>query len=125
MARRKSPTLTEAELKLMNILWKKDQATVSEVVAALPKGDKLAYSTVLTTLRILEQKGYLQHRKEGRAFVYKPLVDRRGARKNAMRYMMSRFFDDSPELLVLNLLENGDIDAVGLERLKKQVEESE
>ena len=125
MARRKSPTLTEAELKLMNILWKKDQATVSEVVAALPKGDKLAYSTVLTTLRILEQKGYLQHRKEGRAFVYKPLVDRRGAHKNAMRYMMSRFFDDSPELLVLNLLENGDIDAVGLERLKKQVEESE
>ena len=125
MARRKSPTLTEAELKLMNIIWKKDQATVSEVVAALPKGDKLAYSTVLTTLRILEQKGYLQHRKEGRAFVYKPLVDRRGARKNAMRYMMSRFFDDSPELLVLNLLENGDIDAVGLERLKKQVEESE
>ena len=80
---------------------------------------------MLTTLRILEQKGYLQHRKEGRAFVYKPLVDRRGARKNAMRYMMSRFFDDSPELLVLNLLENGDIDAVGLERLKKQVEESE
>ena len=125
MARRKSPTLTEAELKLMNIIWKKDQATVSEVVAALPKGNKLAYSTVLTTMRILEQKGYLQHRKEGRAFVYEPIVDRRGARKNAMRYMMSRFFDDSPELLVLNLLENGDIDAVGLERLKKQVEESE
>ena len=125
MARRKSPTLTEAELKLMDIIWKKDQATVSEVVAALPKGNKLAYSTVLTTMRILEQKGYLQHRKEGRAFVYEPIVDRRGARKNAMRYMMSRFFDDSPELLVLNLLENGDIDAVGLERLKKQVEESE
>ena len=125
MARRKSPTLTEAELKLMDIIWKKDQATVSEVVAALPKGNKLAYSTVLTTMRILEQKGYLQHRKEGRAFVYEPIVDRRGARKNAIRYMMSRFFDDSPELLVLNLLENGDIDAVGLERLKKQVEESE
>ena len=125
MARRKSPTLTEAELKLMDIIWQKDQATVTEVVAALPKSDKLAYSTVLTTLRILERKGYLRHQKEGRAFVYEPLVDRRGARKNAMQYVMSRFFDNSPELLVLNLLENGDIDAAELERLKKQIGESQ
>ena len=123
MARRKSPTLTEAELKLMDIIWHQGQVTVSDVVAALPKDEKLAYSTVLTTLRILEQKGYLRHHKEGRAFVYAPLVDKKGARKNVVRYVMSRFFDNSAELLVLNLLENGDIDAAELERLKRQIEE--
>ena len=123
MARRKSPTLTEAELKLMDIIWHQGQATVNDVVDALPKDEKLAYSTVLTTLRILEQKGYLRHHKEGRAFVYEPLVDRKGARKNVVRYVMSRFFDNSAELLVLNLLENGDIDAAELERLKRQIEQ--
>ena len=121
MARKKSPTLTDAELKLMEIIWKKGQATVSDVVTVLK--DQLAYSTVLTTLRILEQKGYLRHQKEGRAFVYTPIVDRKGARNSFVQYMMSRFFDNSPELLVLNLLENGDIDAAALERLKRKIEE--
>ena len=121
MARKKSPTLTDAELKLMDIVWQKGEATVSDVVAALE--DKLAYSTVLTTLRILEEKGYLRHQKQGRAYVYAPIVGKKDARKNVVQYVMSRFFDNSPELLVLNLLENGDIDAVELERLKRQIEE--
>ena len=81
MARPKSPTLTEAELRLMDVLWKKEAATVSDVVAALPGKEPLAYSTVLTTLRILERKGYLSHEKEGRAYVYQPVVGREEARE--------------------------------------------
>jgi predicted transcriptional regulator len=122
--RRRSPTLTDAELRLMEILWDKGTATVNDVVEALPKTRALAYSTVLTTLRILEQKGYVGHEKQGRAFVYHPVVDRNQASRNAVNYIVSRFFDNSPELLVLNVLENQKIDPVELERLKKLVEES-
>lgn len=125
MARSKSPTLTEAELRLMEIIWKKGEATVGDVVEAIPKARTLAYNTVLTTLRILEKKGYLTHEKDGRAFVYRPVVDRGRARKNALRYVMSRFFENSPELLVLNLLENEKIDMTEVERLRTLIDESE
>lgn len=125
MARRQSPTLTDAELRLMRIVWEAGSATVSDVVEALPSEETLAYSTVLTTLRILEQKGYLRHEKRGRAFVYHPIVGRREARRSAMRHLMNRFFNDSPELLVLNVLEDSDLDESDLERLRKMIEESE
>ena len=125
MARKKSPTLTEAELRLMNVVWAKGNASVGDVVEALSKRTPLAYSTVLTTLRILEDKGYLAHRKSGRAFIYYPLVDRAQARSKALRFMISRFFNNSPELLVLNLLEEEKIDPEELERLKKRIEDSE
>ncbi len=123
MARPKSPTLTEAELRLMDVLWKKETATVSDVVAALPGNEPLAYSTVLTTLRILERKGYVSHEKEGRAYVYQPIVGREDARRSVVRYMMSRFFNNSPEALMLNILENEPVDGDVLERLKRMVDE--
>jgi predicted transcriptional regulator len=125
MARSKSPTLTEAELRLMEIVWNLGEATVNDVLSKLPKSKALAYNTVLTTLRILERKGYLAHEKEGRAFVYRPLVDQRRARRNALKYVMSRFFENSPELLVLNILESDQIDPKEIERLKKLIDESE
>ncbi len=125
MARKKSPTLTEAELRLMSVLWERGKATVGEVVEALQTEPPLAYSTVLTTLRILEQKGYVRHTKEGRAFSYEPTVDRQQASSSALRHLISRFFDNSPELLVLNVLKHEDIDANALERLKAMVRESE
>ena len=124
MARPKSPTLTEAELRLMDVLWKKETATVSDVVAALPGTAPLAYSTVLTTLRILERKGYVSHEKEGRAYVYQPVVGREEARRSVVRYMMSRFFNNSPEALMLNILENEPVDGDVLDRLKRMVDES-
>lgn len=123
MARPKSPTLTEAELRLMDVLWKKDAATVSDVVAALTGNEPLAYSTVLTTLRILERKGYVSHEKEGRAYVYQPVVGRDDARRSVVRYMMSRFFNNSPEALMLNILENETVDGDVLDRLKRMVDE--
>ena len=124
MARPKSPTLTEAELRLMDVLWKKETATVGDVVGALPGTAPLAYSTVLTTLRILERKGYVTHEKEGRAYVYEPVVGREEARKSVVRYMMSRFFNNSPEALMLNIVENEAVDGDVLDRLKRMVDES-
>jgi BlaI family transcriptional regulator, penicillinase repressor len=109
----------------MDVLWEKGAATVTDVVEALPKRSAVAYSTVLTTLRILEQKGYVRHSKEGRAFVYHPLIDRGQARRNILQYVVNRFFDNSPELLVLNVLKEEKIDASELQRLQKMIEESE
>lgn len=125
MARKKSPTLTEAELRLMNIIWEKGRATVGEVVKALESEPPLAYSTVLTTLRILEQKGCVSHTQEGRAYVYEPLIDRQQAQRSALQHLISRFFNNSPELLVLNVLEHEELDAQELERLKTMIRESE
>ena len=123
MARKKSPHLTDAELRLMQVLWEKRTATVSEVVEALSHGDPPAYSTVLTTLRILENKGHVRHLKDGRAFVYRPVLGRDEARQGALSHLVRRFFEGSPELLVLNLIESGKITTVELKRLRKRIEE--
>ncbi len=119
MPPRKSATLTEAELRLMDVLWQKGKATVQEVVASLPEKRPLAYNSVLTTIRILEKKGYVGHVKEGRAHVYMPVVERHDATRSEVRHLMSRFFKDSHELLVLNILEDKDIDAEELKRLRE------
>jgi predicted transcriptional regulator len=104
MPRRRSPALTDAELRIMNVLWDRGRATVGEVVDGLVGPRKPAYNSVLTVLRILERKGYVTHEKEGRAFAWAPVVGRGEARRGALSHLLSRFFDDSPELLVLNLL---------------------
>src|ERR1051326_7050823 len=124
MARRKSPTLTEAELRLMEVLWDRGKSTVNDVADAVSGSAPLAYSTVLTTLRILERKGYVRHAKEGRAFVYEPVVGRGEASRSAVRYVLSRFFGNSHELLVLNMLADEQIDQQELERLKDLIERS-
>ncbi len=125
MARKKSPNLTEGELRLMDVLWRKRQATVGDVVASLPDNPPLAYSTVLTTMRILETKGYLRHTKKGRAFVYEPLVAQHEASTKALRHLVSRFFGGSRELLVLNLLKEETIGRAELRRIKKMIVDSE
>jgi predicted transcriptional regulator len=111
LARKKSLNLTEAELRLMDVIWQKESATVAEVAEALPKQLGLAYNTVLTTMRILEDKGYVRHSKpkEGRAFIYKPVVSREDASRSAVRQLLTRFFGNSKEALVLNLLEDDDL----------------
>ena len=119
MARKKSETLTDAELRLMEILWEKGSATVNDVLDALPEDNQLAYSTVLTFMRILERKGYLTHEKRSRAFVYSPVIDRSEARQNVIGYVLNRFFNNSPEQLVLNMLESEKLNSKELEKLKK------
>jgi len=117
MARKPSPTLTEAELPIMEVLWQKGSAGVTEVVAGMPDSS-VAYNTVLTTLRILERKGYVRHTKEGRAFVYHPVVERGEVSRKAVRNLIRRFFQDSPELLILNVLEDEELDETEMNRLR-------
>jgi predicted transcriptional regulator len=121
MARRKSAALTDGELRIMDALWARGRATVGEVVSDMHTPRKPAYNTVLTMLRILEQKGYVTHEKEGRAFAYLPLVNREQARRSALSYLLNRFFDDSPELLVLNLLGKDDANADELRRIRELI----
>jgi predicted transcriptional regulator len=121
MARKPSPTLTDAQLRPMEVLWKRGPSTVAEVVNALPRQLGLSYSTVLTTLRILEQKGYVEHTKDGQAYVYHPIVDRNQARHKVLKHVLNRFFDDSPELLVMKLLESENIDAEDLRRIQRLI----
>jgi BlaI family transcriptional regulator, penicillinase repressor len=124
LARSKSATLTEAELRIMNVLWDRGSATVHEVLEALPTKPALAYNSVLTIVRILEKKGYAKHVKDQRAHVYLPQVDRKDATRFEVRHLVSRFFGDSREQLVLNVLEETGIDADELARLRQLLEGS-
>ena len=123
MPPKKSPTLTEAELRLMEVLWQKGPATVHQVMEGLPAKLPLAYNSVLTTIRILEKKGYVQHVKEGRAHVYAPLVGKQEATRFEIKNLVGRFFKDSHELLVLNILEDKSINAEELKRLGQLLQE--
>jgi predicted transcriptional regulator len=124
MARQKSSHLTESELRLMEVLWSYSPATVAEVLERLPATPALAYSTVITTLRILESKGFVRHIKDGRAFQSEPLVARDEARRTALRQLMHRLFEGSPELLMATLFESGDVDRKELQRLRKLIEKA-
>jgi BlaI family penicillinase repressor len=121
MARRRSKTLTDGEARLMRVLWELQSATVADVVARL----KSNYSTVQTMLRILETKGYVSHEKAGRAFAYRPLIDLTQARRRALSHLVSGLFNNSPSLLVLNVLEDDRIDPRELDRLRELIKESQ
>lgn len=125
MARKRSPTLTDAELRVMEVLWCRGRSTVSEVVEALNPPASLAYTTILTMLRILETKGYAHREKQGRAHVYQASVDRGTARTSAVRQLLSRFFDGSPELLVLKVMEDQEFDLKELRKLQKAIQAKE
>ena len=124
MPRRRSPALTDAEARVMAVLWERQTASVADVVAVLKKKRPVSYSTVQTILRILEDKGYVAHEKVARAFIYRPRVDERQARRRALRHLAMRLFNGSPSLLVLNVLEDDRIDADELSRLKKLIEDA-
>ena len=108
----------------MSVIWQRGTATVGDVVAALTQDRVVTYSTVQTILRILETKGYVTHEKVARAFVYRPAVDERQARHQALKHLVARLFNGSPSLLVLNALEDGVIDRTELKRLKKLIRDA-
>jgi predicted transcriptional regulator len=124
MARPRSPALTDAEAPVMAVLWQRNTATVADVVDALKKKRAVSYSTVQTILRILEMKGYVSHEKVARAFIYRPCVDERQARRRALRHLLTRLFNGSPSLLVLNVLEDDQIDSEELQRVKKLIQDA-
>ena len=125
MARKKTAILTDGEVRIMEVIWNRPEASVREVMEQLTGNESVAYSTVQTMLGILEEKGYVSHRKEGRAFIYAPVVSRGEARSHAVRYLVRRFFDDSPTALAQNLLAEEDVDLLELERLQKSIEDPE
>jgi predicted transcriptional regulator len=124
MPPKKSNTLTEAELRLMKILWRRGESAVNDLVAAMPEDEPLAYNSVLTTIRILEQKGYVEHRQEGRAFVYWPCVAEHEASQSEVRHVLNRFFGNSRERLLLSLLGDEEISPEELQRLKDTINDA-
>ena len=121
MPPKRSITLTEAELRLMKVLWSRGESAVSDMVAALADGLPLAYNSVLTTIRILEKKGYVDHRQQGRAYLYRPRVAEQEAGRSEVRHVLQRFFGNSREQLLLSLLGDGEINADELKRLKEAI----
>jgi len=122
---RQSETLTEAELRVMNVLWERRSGTVQQVLDSMTSKPALAYNSVLTTIRILERKGYLKHMKDGRAHVFAPIVQQEEATRSEIRHLVSRFFKNSHEDLVLNILEDQGIEPEELARLRKMLVRSE
>ena len=112
---------TDRELDVMNVLWDAGSATVAEVRERL--SDDLAYTTVLTVLRTLEQKGYVGHTGEGRAHRYRPLVKRAAAGRSALRRLVDKVFDGSPELLLTQLVSDKNLGDEELRRLRKLLAE--
>ena len=124
MPRKKSRTLTDAEHRIMEVLWDKGSATVAEVAEALAGKDGTAYTTILTMMRILRAKGYLSCRKDGRAHLYTPKVDRETAARKAVRQLLTKFFFGSPSELVLTFLREEELSEQELDELKKKIRES-
>ena len=108
---------TDRELDVMSVLWDIGPATVADVRERI--ADELAYTTVLTVLRTLEQKGYVGHTGEGRAHRYRPLVKRAAAGRSALRRLVDKVFDGSPELLLTQLVSDRNLGDEELRRLRK------
>lgn len=106
----------------MKLLWQRGESAVGDLVAAMPESDSLAYNSVLTTIRILEQKGYVRHRQEARAFIYSAVVAEDDASRVEVRNVLRRFFGDSRERLLLTLLGDEDMTPAELQRLKDAIE---
>src|ERR1043165_4169934 len=123
MPKKKTLTLTNAEHRIMEVIWARGSATVAEVVEALKGRD--AYTTILTLMRILKVKGYLSTRKEGRAFVFVPRVDRNTVARKAVHQLLSKFFAGSPSELVLAFLREEELTSEELDVIKKKIVDSE
>jgi predicted transcriptional regulator len=115
MPRKPSSTLTDAELRVMGVLWEKGEATVREVTDELERKHQLAYTTVLTVLRVLTDKKFVAAKAAGRAHVFRPLVSRTEARATAVKQMLTSFFGGSSDALAQHLIES---DSVDLDRLR-------
>jgi BlaI family penicillinase repressor len=121
MARPVTPTLTASERKILEVLWKKREATVREVTEELSKKTSVAYNTVLTMFRILEKKGYVTHIQHERAFIYHPAISRSEALAQDLEQFLKNFFNGSPQILAQHLIEN-ESDVMELDSLRRMVE---
>ena len=121
MVRPTSPTVTDAERAILEVLWDRGEASVREVADALSATKAVAYNTVLTMLGILLRKSLVEYRQEGRAFIYRASVSRDEVRTQALDNLLRQFFDDSPEVLALHLVQNNALDDGELDRLRAKI----
>src|SRR5208282_925113 len=119
MPRKKATMLTNAEHRIMEVIWARGSATVAEVVEALEGKD--AYTTILTLIRILKAKGYLTSRKDGRAHVFTPAADRHTVARKAAHQLLSKFFVGSPSELVLSFLRDEEVTPEELDQIKEKI----
>jgi predicted transcriptional regulator len=111
--------LTPVELELMHIVWRQGEVSVADVLAALPPERKLAYTSVSTVLRILEQKGVVRSRKEGRGHLYSAKVPREEYEAQSVRHLVETVFDGTPSALVARLVEAVPLAPEDVEQLKR------
>lgn len=125
MARKKSTQLTDSEQSIMEILWKKEQASVREIADTLNEDKTTAYTTVQTMCKILAEKGYADFHKEGKAFIYTPKMSQQEARKGALTSLLNKFFGGSPEVLAQHLMQETDIELDDLAALQKEIDRAD
>ncbi len=122
---RKSHQLGDLQLAIMRVLWDRGEAAVADVHEALHRERGLALTTIATMLRKLEQKGVVDHRSEGRQFIYRPLVEQHDVRRSMVREMTERLFGGDSTALVSHLVSEREIDAEDLPRLKRMIAAAE
>ncbi|HEV3154048.1 MAG TPA: BlaI/MecI/CopY family transcriptional regulator [Candidatus Baltobacteraceae bacterium] len=123
MARKSSPTLTEAELRIMRVLWSRGESTNLEIVDSIPS-PRLARNTVMTTLGVLERKGYVSHRADGRTFIYRALIAEDAVQGNVLENVVQRFFNGSAQDLVIKLLDAEYISPAERKRIQELLEKA-
>jgi len=121
MPRKRTPQLTEAEQRVMTVLWERGESNVRDVTEALKADHNLAYTTILTTIRIMADKGYVGFRKEGRTHIYRPLVTRERAQKKAIGSLLSSLFGGSPQRLAQHLVEDDQLTLEDIEALRVEL----
>jgi BlaI family penicillinase repressor len=121
MARPPSPTITDAEQAILEVLWDLGEASVRDVTDRLAQYKQVAYTTVLTMLGILHKKSLVTFRQEGRAFIYTPAVSKDDVRTHALSSLLTQLFDGSPEKLALHLLKDHDVDPQKIQSLRETI----
>jgi BlaI family transcriptional regulator, penicillinase repressor len=120
-----SPTLTPQELELMKIVWQKGQATVRDVYETLLEHRKIAYTTVMTMMRVLEKKGYVKTQRVNRAYVYRPARPQRQVVRSMVREFVDRVFNGSAQPLLVHLVEDRRLSPEEVEELERLIREAE
>jgi BlaI family penicillinase repressor len=123
--RPKTPTLTEQELEIMKIVWTRDVATVRDVYEALLEKRKIAYTTVMTMMKILEQKKYLRKTEENRAYVYRPTKPKNQVISSMVREFVNRVFNGSAEPLLVHLIEDQRLSEKDLHEIARMIRRKE
>ena len=115
----KNKILTDVELEMMTILWKIEPCSVNQIIEQLPKSRDLAYTSVATIIRILEQKGFLTSTKESKYHIYSAVISKEEYEQNSLSHLIENVFDGSPSLLVKRLLNKKNISQKDLQDIQK------